>query len=533
MPETNGKHRKGRQARHKQRQTQRHRPSAPENLRVPAVAWSLPLLLIISAVAFWPLLISGLVWTPYDSVVRSIYPQMDSWTEAWQVETVRQHDPVSLSTYALESTIPLPLGSAQRLINLLLHGCAALLLLRLLRVLNIPGAWAAALIFAVHPIVFQTLFWSGYRSQIIALMVLLGAIYLGLGRLSVAGYIGFLLLGAAAPLLHPIGYLIPILLGLALLVEHRKPPIDRLNRILPLVVYGLLVVVWSSSGSSNAGPGFFERADRLALNWIFYLRETVLPLAPSLFHTVEPANQFSVGGDLRMLPLLVFIPLLTIGVLRYERRWARTFLFGVSALLLISLVSASDLGAFVDGAPAIEDHQWYPVLPVFLAMICAAASALLKRIGRGGRILGAIALTSMLLFLGAISMNQALRMSNSGTVWRSLVDQWPDSAQPKLALIHLIETEPRYRDLLTEDQKIVMQTELLEQRPELIEERVRLARMLRDVGQWNNALVQFRRILRETEPDLDFLREAVRFFEQRGLDWEANNVRERIANRSN
>jgi Flp pilus assembly protein TadD len=68
---------------------------------------------------------------------------------------------------------------------------------------------------------------------------------------------------------------------------------------------------------------------------------------------------------------------------------------------------------------------------------------------------------------------------------------------------------------------------LLESDPENVEIRKSLARTLRDANQFNNALREFRRVLREETDDLEFIEEAADLLDYRGLEFEAQKVRER------
>ena len=105
---------------------------------------------------------------------------MDAWTEAWTLEMIRTEDPITLSSYFIEQKIPFEPSDVHHAINLLLHIIAAILLLKNLEALKLSAAFPAALIFALHPTALQTIFWSGYREEIIGLILILAALYFGI-----------------------------------------------------------------------------------------------------------------------------------------------------------------------------------------------------------------------------------------------------------------------------------------------------------------------------------------------------------------
>jgi predicted O-linked N-acetylglucosamine transferase (SPINDLY family) len=124
------------------------------------------------------------------------------------------------------------------------------------------------------------------------------------------------------------------------------------------------------------------------------------------------------------------------------------------------------------------------------------------------------------------SFSYASRLSDTTETWRNLHELWPESWQAQtIYLEHAITDEARFTK---KDGLILLLQSLLDKNPELTNIRILMARTMRDSGQTNNALREFKRIVREGTNDITFLEEAVRLLENNNLNYEAEKVRLQI-----
>ena len=118
------------------------------------------LLPVAVGVAYWPAMNGGLLWDDSGHITR---PDLQSLHGLWRIWTetgaTQQYYPLLHSAFWLEHRLWGDAMFGYHLANVLLHSTAAILLFRILRELDVPGAMLAACIFALHPVCVESVAW--------------------------------------------------------------------------------------------------------------------------------------------------------------------------------------------------------------------------------------------------------------------------------------------------------------------------------------------------------------------------------------
>ena len=485
-------------------------------------------LVLLTVASYSPIFLSGLAWSEYDQVERSPYQSMEVWTDSWLPEIIRAEDPITLSSYFIEQKIPFAQPATHHAINLLLHITAAILLPKNLEALKLSAAFSAALVFALHPTALQTIFWSGYREELVGLILILAALYFGIQNRNAKDFFLLTMICVIAYISHPAALVLPLLLGLCIFYQNGSLKPKEYNRLLPLLCLAIFLGVWTQGTSAATQLELGERFGISAQNLHFYLKQALFPFEPALFYPYDQTRAFNVGATSNFLPFLLFIPLYTLVAMNIRKSWARGLLLGTTAYLLLIFYGLSQTGAFIDGSLALEDHLQYVALPIISALVICSAGGVTRNTGVKGKILWQLGFTSIIGIQLFFTTSYAHTLSDRAQMWYNLSEQWPDSTLPKYALIDIIERNGGASNLLSRNETIEIIEDILYQHPDRFELREKLARFYRNEGQNTNALRQYKRILRDTVPNDEFLLEAAELYDRLGLTWDANNARERI-----
>ncbi|WP_217175534.1 hypothetical protein [Coraliomargarita akajimensis] len=472
---------------------------------------------------------SDFLWSDYDAVQRSRHTELQAWTDAWTADYLRTDDPISLSSYRLEDQLPGSLPFNHRAINVLIHIGSAGLILRLMRQLNVRGALLCSLVFALHPAVVQTLFWPGHRTELLGLLFILLALNFGQAKGKRVYYLLTIATTIVALFIHPAALAIPVLLALIIYFKQRQFSIVQYNRILPILCIVLFVAAWKAPEPSPIGTAETTPIATLghaSQNFFFFFKQALAPIQPSLFYPYDdsPNNQRNLGVGL--LPFSLLLPFYIVALIKFRENWSRGLIFGLTAFLVLLTPSLLTQNWNLDGTKAHEDHGLYIALPALMVLIVAGSRAAVVRAEIAGAGLWYTAvgliLTIEVLTAGAF----AYTLGSQQRMWTLQSDQWPEQWQPKAALVEYIDTHAP--DQLTARERIQLLEQVVERKPDRWTDQYKLLDSYLEVGERNNALKQYRLIVKQGNPDNDFLENAARYFESKGFSREATAARRQM-----
>jgi hypothetical protein len=118
------------------------------------------LLLLVTLAAYQPSLNGKPIWDDNHHITRPDLRSTDGLARIWtQLGATQQYYPLVHSVFWLEHHLWADSTLGYHLVNILLHFFSALLLVRIMRRLIIPGVWFMAAIFALHPVQVESVAW--------------------------------------------------------------------------------------------------------------------------------------------------------------------------------------------------------------------------------------------------------------------------------------------------------------------------------------------------------------------------------------
>lgn len=318
------------------------------------------LIVAITAIAYLPAFGAGFIWDDPDYVINNhTLRDLAGLGEIWLHPTsLPQWYPLVHTTFWIEyQFFGAQSATVYHVTNILLHAINALLIWRLLTKLNVPGAWLAAAIFAIHPVHVESVAWVTERKNVLSLLFYLCAL-----RVYLLSAIDMEKPTARRWVSDPKSYVLALLLFIGALFSK------TVTASLPAAI---LVIIWWKRGR-------ITRRDFIPLIPFFILGLAMSTVTSYLEHTHVGAD----GTKIVELNLSLIQRILIAG--------RAVWFYATKLIAPFKLTFIYPRWVSID---RVEPWLW--IFPIAVIAGIGALFALRKRIGRGP-------LAAMLLFCGTL-----------------------------------------------------------------------------------------------------------------------------------
>ncbi len=482
----------------------------PGTLDVPVTVAGAVLCLLV-AVSYFPALSAGFLW---DDQVLKLATPLHTWSglvHIWfgprgLIQYEAHYWPLLYTLFWLEHKLwgLAPLG--YHLVNLLLHTGVVLLLWRLLRRLEVPGAWFAAAVFAVHPLHVESVAWVIGRKDVLATVFYLSSVLAYIrctemprGRRRGGPY----LLAVALFVLGLLSKSIAITLPAALLLwhwwRHGRVTLTDCSRLLPFFLVGLGIGLADYAYSTSLEPVVFgytllERGLLAAHALAFYVGKLLWPVG---LIGVYPRWEPGIGDALAWGFAVGFA-----AVVAVLWHWRRPLGRGPLAGVLFFAVALSPVLGFVDFGYmqfsfVADRYQYLGGIGLIVVVAAAASRACQRGLGalsahrtRPARLAIGVVGAAILAVAGLLTWNQAGLYRDSGTFFTHVITHNPQARSAHHNLGNYLRDQGRYGEAHAAYQTA------LEQRPDSPRLLTNIGVLLSNQGRHEEAVTRFREVLR-------------------------------------
>ena len=430
---------------------------------------------IILAVAlpYLPALRGGFVWDDEPLITANPLLRTPSGlAEIWSGSRIADYFPVTNTVFWIEHYLFGFNATGYHALNILLQAANALLLWRVLRRLQIPGAFLAGLIFAIHPIHAESVAWISELKNVLSMFFfLISALFffeiedqrtVRSGVAYCASLVAFLL----ALLSKTQVVFLPV--ALLLCAWWRNLPVDstrqckskrfqrEIVRTVPFfllaIVFGLITIWFQNRGIGEEeiilGP-VTRRLTNAGLAIWWYAKQVFVPVR---LMAVYPAWRFDAPALVDWLPLLVLIGALLLFWRRHYRGLFFAFAYFVVALLpVIGTVRM----LYPRSGALVADHLQYFADISLIALFSAGVARLWSTGRREIRIATATIILVLLAAMGSYTWARAGVYRNEQTLWQDNFSKNPNTWQGHNLIGELLFSQEKFAEALPHFERAV------------------------------------------------------------------------------
>jgi Tfp pilus assembly protein PilF len=391
--------------------------------------------------------------------------------EIWSGGRTADYFPLTNTVFWIEHHLFGANATGYHVVNILLQIANALLVWRLLKCLNIPGAWLAGLLFGIHPVHVASVAWISELKNLLAMFFALLSVLYFLDdqrlRTSATAYAASLVFFALALLSKTQVVFLPLVLLLcawwrehvklgvppsggqaaARPTEPRKrgtPSVRSLPFFALAILFGL-VTMWFQNrgiGEEEIVIGSLPRRVVNAAMAIWWYAGHLF--APVRLMAIYPNWRFDSPSVLEWLPLIALIGVLA-GLWHWRNHGTGGAFFAVACSVVALLPTLGLVRmAYVRSGTLVADHLQYfadvPLLALFSASVACARGQ------RQPKIAPAIIVTLLIAATGAYAFDRAEVYRNEETLWHDNLSKNPDAWQAHIMMAQRRFKQERYAE---------------------------------------------------------------------------------------
>jgi tetratricopeptide (TPR) repeat protein len=419
---------------------------------------------LVSIAVYAPLRPAGFIWDDDVYVTENALLRTPAGLlQIWLVPgATPQYYPLVHTTFWLEYQAWGLWAPGYHAVNVLLHAASSVLLWRVLARLGLRGAWVAAALFAVHPVMTESVAWVTERKNVLSLAFALGSLlaYLRFDPLDAEpaerrptrAYLASLALFACALLAKTVACSLPAVI--AVLVWWKRGRLGRrdLAPLVPFFALGIalaLQTVWLEKHRVGArgAEWALSPAERIVLAgralW-FYAGKLFWPHPLLFFYPRWTIDAHSIGQLLAPATALA-----TVGALWLARR--RLGRGPLATVLIFAGVLTPALG-FFDVYPFrysfVADHFSYHASAALIAGVVVGGATFAARFGAAGTRAAQAAAIAAGLALAALTLRQTRVYLDFETLCRHTIAGNPGAWQAYSLLAGLLADAGRYDEAI-------------------------------------------------------------------------------------
>lgn len=387
------------------------------------------------------------------------------------------------------------------LTNVALHILSCLLIWRLLNRLGLRWAWLGGVLFAVHPVLVESVAWLAELKNTLSLPPLLLAMLCWIDfveKRRARDYLLALSFFSIAMLCKATPVMFPVILLLYSWWKTSRIDAGYLKAVSPFFTVSLflgLVTIWflhhHAIGSQSVDMGsLLSRLALCGLTTTFYFLKSVFPVG---LMPIYPRWVIDPPSALQFLPLLILAAVI-IWLWTHRTGWGRHALFGLG-FFLINLVPFTGIltGSYMLFS-WVNDHTLYIPIIGLIGLIVAALEVSYDHLPSPARTGEIVLIAAVTLVLAVESHSYARIYRDKETIYRFTVAQNPAAVPGRNGLALLLLTDGRL------DEALQHVNASLQVQPDFAESHALLGEVYFKRGQLTDAEAQYR-IALKLEPD--------------------------------